>query len=74
MISSTLTTKAQTTVPRAVRDTLKLKPGDRMSYELREDHVVLKRIVVADDDDDGWDPFATFWEWDSEADRAAYGD
>ncbi len=45
MLSSTLTTKGQTTIPLAIREKLSLKPGDRILY-LEEDGRV--RIVAAD--------------------------
>jgi antitoxin PrlF len=70
MITSKLTSKAQTTVPQAVRSALRLSPGDEMAYAIEEGRVILTRVhtVVAED------PFATFVEWDSEADRRAYAD
>lgn len=67
MITSKLTTKAQTTVPQPVRTALGLKEGDELVYQIEVGRVVItKRQPAADD------PFATFEEWDSEADRAAY--
>jgi len=70
MVTSKLTSKAQTTVPQAVRAALGLKEGDELLYEIEGEHVVLKkaRRTVADD------PFAAFHEWDSEADRKAYAE
>jgi antitoxin PrlF len=68
MITSKLTSKAQTTIPQAVRTALKLKEGDEIAYAIEDGRVVLSRrpSKVLDD------PFATFGEWDSEADRKAY--
>lgn len=37
MIHSTLTSKNQTTVPKAVVEALKLKPSDQLVYEIGED-------------------------------------
>lgn len=74
MITATLTTKGQTTVPRAIRDMLKLKPGDRMGFDVRDGRIELVRIPREEDDAVDWDPFVTFTEWDSEADRKAYAD
>lgn len=72
MITSKLTTKAQTTIPQAIRTALNLSEGDAIAYEIAADGVVTIRKAVsraAPVDD----PFATFVEWDSEADRRAYG-
>lgn len=70
VIRSRLTSKSQTTIPRAVREALNLRPGDEVSYQVEGDQVVLRKAAapVADD------PFATFSEWEGEADREAYGD
>lgn len=70
MITSKLTTKAQTTIPQPVRDALHLAAGDELVYALEGERVVLtKRRPLSVED-----PFGTFVEWDSEADRAAYAD
>jgi antitoxin PrlF len=70
MITSKLTTKAQTTLPRAVRSALGVGPGDELAYTIEGDIVTLSRAGVGVAED----PFATFSEWDSEADRKAYAD
>ena len=71
MISSKLTSKAQTTIPQPIRVALKLKEGDELVYEIRGEQVILtKARPVAEGDD----PFRTFGEWNSAADRKAYGD
>ena len=72
MISSKLTSKAQTTVPQAVRAALRLKEGDAIVYTIEPDGRVMISRALADQPSD--DPFATFSEWDSEADRKAYAD
>jgi len=68
MITSKLTTKAQTTIPQSVRNALRLKEGDQIAYLIADDHVVITRAGATSSDD----PFATFEEWDGEADRKAY--
>ena len=42
MLHSTVTSKGQTTIPGAVRDALRIKPGDQLAYELAGDHVTLR--------------------------------
>ncbi|MFG1388723.1 AbrB/MazE/SpoVT family DNA-binding domain-containing protein [Xanthobacter versatilis] len=67
MIVSKLTSKAQTTIPQAVRSALHLKEGDEIAYNIEEGRVVLTKASPKGDD-----PFATFSEWESDADRKAY--
>ena len=70
MITSKITSKAQTTIPQPVRAALRVGEGDELAYRIEGDHVILtkaKRKPIED-------PFATFHEWSSEADRRAYGD
>lgn len=69
MITSKLTSKAQTTIPQPVRAALRLREGDEIAYSIEPDRVVLTRVQpdkVADD------PFRTFSEWDSPADTESY--
>jgi AbrB family looped-hinge helix DNA binding protein len=40
MPSSTLTSKGQITLPKEIRESLALEPGDRVAFRLREDGVV----------------------------------
>ena len=70
MITSKLTTKAQTTVPHAVRAALGLKAGDLLWYELVDGQVVLRKSPATAIKDD---PFGAFDEWRSPADEKAYG-
>jgi antitoxin PrlF len=71
MIVSRLTSKAQTTIPQPVRTALKLVEGDEIAYVIEGDHVILKKVERTAV---GEDPFHTFYEWDSDADRRAYAD
>lgn len=41
---STLTSKGQTTIPKSIRDGLRMKPGDRMTFTLMPDGVVIMRV------------------------------
>ena len=67
MIHSRITSKAQTTIPRAVREALDLKQGDELNYEIDGDRVILTRAGVSDPFINN---FAAFTEWGGEADRA----
>jgi antitoxin PrlF len=69
MITSKITSKAQTTIPQPVRAALRLKEGDEIAYAIEDGRVVLTRV----ESNNGDDPFATFGEWDGDADRKAYG-
>jgi len=40
MTTATLTSKGQITIPKAVRELLGLRSGDRLSFRVREDRVV----------------------------------
>ncbi|HWB49420.1 MAG TPA: type II toxin-antitoxin system PrlF family antitoxin [Stellaceae bacterium] len=68
MIKSRITSKAQTTIPLPVRHALRLTEGDELVYTIEADRVVLTRASREPPDD----PFATFAEWSSEADRRGY--
>ncbi len=70
MITSKLTSKAQTTIPQPIRAALHVKEGDSIAYAIEGDRVILSRAPVEAVDD----PFAAFSEWDSDADRRAYAD
>jgi antitoxin PrlF len=41
---ATLTSKGQTTIPKPIRDSLGMQPGDRMSFTLMPDGVVVMRV------------------------------
>ena len=68
MITSKLTSKAQTTIPLPVRNALHLAVGDELAYAIDGDRVILTKAAEVPADD----PFATFSEWSSEADRVGY--
>lgn len=71
MLTSKLTTKSQTTIPRAVRIALRVKAGDEIAYQIEDGRVILTRASSATATDD---PFRTFSEWNSDADQEAYAD
>jgi len=70
VITSKLTSKAQTTIPQPIRAALKLAEGDELAYEIRGEQVLLTKARQVSEGDN---PFQTFAEWDSAADRKAYG-
>ena len=41
---ATLTGKGQTTIPKEIRDSLGMKPGDRMTFTLMPDSTVIMRV------------------------------
>jgi antitoxin PrlF len=69
MITSKLSSKAQTTIPQPVRAALRLHEGDAIAYAIEDGRVVITKAAQPATDDD---PFRAFVEWDSEADRRAY--
>jgi antitoxin PrlF len=70
MIHSRITSKAQTTVPLAVRRALGVGPGDTIAYEIKDGQVVVTRVEPDDDDvpDMFVNNFSTFTEWADELD------
>ena len=70
MITSKLTSKAQTTIPLPVRNALRLTGGDEIVYLIEGERVVLRKASLEPVDD----PFVSFSEWSSEADRVGYAD
>ena len=70
MIASKITSKAQTTIPRAVRAALRLGVGDTILYAIEGDHVVLTKAVMSDAQPGG----SIYEEWNSESDRRVYAE
>jgi antitoxin PrlF len=66
---SKVSVKSQTVIPREVRETLNLKPGDTLRYRVTDEGILMDKAPAAETDD----PFAAFSEWTSEADEKAYG-
>ena len=48
MIASKISSKGQVTIPKEVRDTLGVKPGDLVKYEIEKGVVSLKRVEPFD--------------------------
>ena len=70
MITSKLTMKAQTTIPQPIRAALRLRAGDELAYQIDGPRVILTKAKGAKEADD---PFRAFSEWNSAADKKAYG-
>lgn len=70
MITSKITSKAQTTIPQPVRAALRVRSGDELAYTIDGDRVILTKALSRPLDD----PFVAFGEWASDNDRRAYAD
>lgn len=42
MLHSTMTSKGQTTIPGKIRKALRIKPGDKLEYEVEGDHATIR--------------------------------
>jgi len=75
MNASKVTTKGQVTIPKAVRERLRIGAGDVIAYEFQENGLVVVRKM---------EPFDAGWhralsttladEWNSPEDNEAFGD
>jgi AbrB family looped-hinge helix DNA binding protein len=70
---SRVSVKSQTVIPREVRERLQIKPGDRLRYRVTENGVLLDKAPAVDAE---WlrGLQATFSEWATPEDAAAYDD
>jgi antitoxin PrlF len=68
-ITSKVTSKSQTVIPSVIRQKLGIGPGDVLRYVETAEGILIKKARTIEDD-----PFATFYEWASEADDKAYAD
>ncbi len=48
MSAGTVTSKGQITVPKAIRDVLGVRPGDRLAFRAREDGTVVVEAETVD--------------------------
>lgn len=64
-----ISARGQTVIPKTVRQRLGLGPGDFVRFVVRDKAVVIEKVPLGAASED---PFSTFTEWDSEADRRAY--
>lgn len=49
MFVSRLTSKSQTTVPKAVREALGVGPGDRVAFLVQDGHAVVMKALTSED-------------------------
>jgi antitoxin PrlF len=71
VIKSKLTSQGRTVIPASVRAALALRRGDEIAYAIEDARVIMTKAASPGRADD---PFWTFSEWSSEADRQAYED
>jgi antitoxin PrlF len=57
---ATVTEKGQMTVPKPVRDILRIRPGDRVRFRIDGDQVSLHRVTDQDEEDPAMTAFLTF--------------
>jgi len=69
-IVSKISSKAQTVIPREIREKLGVGPGDRLLYRDTEAGVVIEKV----DEDIPENPFEAFWEWGTPEDDEAFKD
>jgi len=74
MITSTLTTKGQATIPAEIRNVLKLKPGDKVAFEMHGNEVVIYKPKPFDQLYHAAISNLVAEEWDSSEDDEAYRD
>jgi antitoxin PrlF len=74
MITSKLTSKAQTTIPQPVRIALGISGGDELAYAIENGRVVLTKAPTRAPRKGipFEDPFAAFSEWDTPEDEEAF--
>jgi antitoxin PrlF len=68
MIQSRVTTKAQTTIPRAIRAALGVEAGDELVWEVEGNRVIVTRVETGDEGLAA--DFSAFAEWSDALDEA----
>ena len=70
---SKITARGQTTIPKRVRDEIGLNDSDVISFEVEDDHLIVRKVTRAQDDYlQGLS--ATLGEWASPEDEDAWRD
>ncbi len=60
MITSKITKKAQTTIPRGVREALEVQAGDRLAYEVHPGYAIIRAAGDTAERDPALAPFLAF--------------
>lgn len=73
METARLTARGQTTIPKRIRDAIGLGDSDIISFEVEDDHLIVRKVATAQDDYlQGLS--ATLSEWTSPEDEDAWRD
>jgi antitoxin PrlF len=67
-LTSAVSSKSQTVLPKEVRERLRITRGDRLRYVIADDGIRIEKDIP----DTADDPFAVFHEWLGEEDEAAF--
>ena len=68
-----ITARGQTTIPKRIRDQMGLRDSDVISFEVEDDHLIVRKVTRAQDDYlQGLS--ATLSEWGSPEDEDAWRD
>ena len=68
-----VTARGQTTIPKRIRDAIGLHDSDVISFEVEDDHLIVRKVTTAQDDYlQGLS--ATLSEWTSPEDEDAWRD
>lgn len=67
-VTSRLSSRSQTVIPKPIRDRLSIGPGDRIVFEEWAGEIVIRPVRAPP----GENPFATFTEWAGAEDEEAY--
>ena len=72
-LTSKVSSKSQTVIPRGVREKLGLRPGDTLAYRFSDEGVVIEKQAAASstEPDYGFDPLV-WWEWATPEDDEAF--
>jgi antitoxin PrlF len=74
-LTAKVSSKAQTVLPKPVREKLGVKPGDTVRFRETNEGVVIEKVEeLVYPDDWGGDPFASFTEWATPEEDDAWKD